>query len=73
MKTYTNTFMALLMTIAIAFYSCEQIDDIVKNDTENPVDSSETVVGKVTEIGSPAGIAESTIIGDSVLIINRFW
>jgi hypothetical protein len=65
MKNYTNAVMALLLIMATTFYSCEQIDDINKDIPENPADSSNTVGGKVTDIGTPVGVAESTVIGAS--------
>jgi hypothetical protein len=56
MSPLINPFIALLLILASTFYACKEQDDIIKK-PENPV------VGKVTELGTPVGMAETAIIG----------
>lgn len=63
MTIFKTSLFTLIVSVAIALCSCEQIEDIKKDQPDTPVDSSETIVGKVTEIGTPAGSAESKTIG----------
>jgi hypothetical protein len=62
MKTPMNSFLALLLILTTAFSACKEQDDIIIQ-PEKPEETPHNVAGKVTEIGTPVGVAETALIG----------